>query len=200
MLLGVPQQCLLGAMLFAPGVYTQPEAPYPDTAGWLPLVYEHTADGYDNHDEHYANKGECLPGSTVQLRGHVQCVSGNQEWCVQFAVHSLRTFQRFSAVSAGARSSLLTPTSWVLGRVHARADSERNFGSWKAAAASQGFATVPPACRPGGTVESTPAKIDGSASGYTLDGPTIPIVIDSEGKMKLSSPAGDHWCDDTYPI
>lgn len=84
MLLGVAQQCLFGLMLLAPGVYTQPEAPYPDTAGWLPLAYEHTADGYDNHDEHYANKGECLPGSTVQLRGHVQCVSGNQEWCVRW--------------------------------------------------------------------------------------------------------------------
>ena len=60
----------------------QPEAPYPDTVGWLPLVYEKTADGYDNHDEHYLNKAECLPGSTVQLRGHIQCVSGNQEWCV----------------------------------------------------------------------------------------------------------------------
>ena len=68
----------------------QPEAPYPDGGGWLPLVYEHTADGYDNHDEKYLNKGECLPGSTVQLRGHIQCVSGNQEWYV--SVHRLAAF------------------------------------------------------------------------------------------------------------
>lgn len=59
---------------------------------------------------------------------------------------------------------------------------------------------MPPACRPGGTVESTPAKIDGSASGYTLDGPNIPIVIDSTGKMKLSFPAGDHWYDNNLSM
>lgn len=75
---------MLLAFYCVDGTRAQPEAPYPESSGWLPLVYEHTADGYDNHDEHYQNKGECLPGSTVKLRGHIQCVSGNQEWC---AIH-----------------------------------------------------------------------------------------------------------------
>ena len=204
---------ILALLLHTPPASSQPEAPYPDTAGWLPLVrprapappatapptslqrglyrdqrfprygrsvadrggdcpeqvYEKTNDGYDNHDEHYANKGECLPGSTVKLRGHIQCVSGNQEWY--------------------ARAALLSTSR----PVRSPAEPEHRLGSWKDAAVSPGFATVPPACRPGGTVESTPAKIDGSASGYTLDGPTLPIIIDSEGKMTLSAAAGDHW-------
>ncbi len=81
----------------------------------------------------------------------------------------------------------LTPVPFI------NAETEHLAGSWKDAAVSPGFATAPPACRPGGTVDSTPAKIDGSAAGYTLDGPSIPIVINSEGMMKLSSAAGDHW-------
>lgn len=115
MLLGITQQCIFGLILLAPGVYTQPEAPYPDAAGWLPLTYEHTADGYDNHDEHYANKGECLPGSTVQLRGHVQCVSGNQEWCVSWINSAL-----FSDSAPFRRAHLTrrTRNKRVMGRVY----------------------------------------------------------------------------------
>ena len=161
-------QLLVGALAtLATRATPQEEPPFPPGGGWLPLVYEKTADGYDNHDPKYLNKGECLPGSTVQLRGHIQCTSGNQE-------------------------------------------------CWKDAAVGPGFATVPAACRPGGTVTSTPAKIDGSASGYTTDGPSPALIVDSSGVMSelhhfsphvdfqgspltvalwtaLSAAAGDHW-------
>ena len=78
--------CLL-TMCAAP--CPKPTPTYPAGDGWLDLVYTAAADGYDNHDPCYIAKAQCQPpatlcggrpcaGSTVQLRGNVQCHSGKQ--------------------------------------------------------------------------------------------------------------------------
>lgn len=126
----------------------EPVPPGDTTGGWLDLVYESTADGYDNHDPKpgFFARAQCRPsGGKILLRGNVQCVSGNQE-------------------------------------------------CWKDAAVSPGFATAPEPCRPSSLATSTPAKVNGDASGYSPAGPSLPLHIDTDGKMTLSAAAGDHWC------
>ncbi len=47
---------------------------------WSPLKLAQTEHGYDNHDEEYPQIAECMKdGDTVALRGHVQCLSGDQD-------------------------------------------------------------------------------------------------------------------------
>ena len=66
-----------------------PTPTYPADDGWVDLVYTSATDGYDNHDPCYLAKAQCLPpaslcggrpcaGSTIRLRGNVQCHSGKQ--------------------------------------------------------------------------------------------------------------------------
>lgn len=58
---------------------------------------------------------------------------------------------------------------------------------------TQVFATLPLECWPGSDTISTAAKIDGSSAGYTLDGPSVKLLIGSDGSMRLSAPAAGHW-------